>query len=350
MKFTYEQERTLVERFMTKCGMPQEDAVLLGKVIAHSDFTGVYSHGLSRVTRYIKQFGCGALNPNAEFKTVLDDKACLVFDCDNGSGIVSVNKAYDATLLKAKEYGIAVGTGRRNANIGCGSYYGWRAAADDMICILVCTTYQYTAPYGGADKLLGTNPVVVAVPSGENYPMILDISTTNAAFGKIQAYQREGKTMPEGWANDIDGHPTTDPAKAYSLIPISGHKGSGMSIMIDMLSSMLSSACYGHDVGLFSKLEPENTGFCLILIDPARFLPLDLFKAHVDDYIRTMKESRKAAGVEEIYMPGEIEQKLFEKNKETGIEISDALEKELAELGLSLGLLEEGESLSKLCE
>lgn len=337
MTLSYEQERNLVSGILRAAGLSGEDAACIAEVITHSDFTGVYSHGLSRLTRYLRQLQCGALNPHPEFRTLLDRDAVSVFDGDNGSGIVSMNRAYALTVPKARRYGIAVSVGRRNANIGCGSYYGWRAAADGLVGIFTCNTYAFTSPFGGADRLIGTNPVIIAAPSGEVYPLVLDISTTNVAMGKIQAAEREGQAIPPDWAKDYDGRPTTDPAQAFSLSPIAGHKGYGLAVMVDMLSTMLSGACYGTDIGLFSKLEPENTGFCMILIDPEHFLPAEEFRARVDRYVRMMKESRKASGVEEIYLPGELEYRRMEANKKTGVTFSEALETELRELTAKFG-------------
>ena len=348
MAISYEQEKNLVVGILQSAGFSEEDAGIIGDIIAHSDFTGVYSHGLSRLTRYLRQIKVGAINKDAHFRKELDNGAVCSFDGDNGFGIVSVCKAYKDALSKAREYGISFATGKRNANIGCGSFYGWRAAKDNMICILGCNTYAFTSPYGGADRLIGTNPIIVAVPAGEEYPMILDISTTFVAMGKIQAAEREGKEIPPEWAKDYFGNPTTDPAKAYSLSPIAGHKGYGLAVMVDVLSTMLSGACYGSDIGLFSKLEKENTGFFMILIDPEKFLPLGEFKAAVDRYIRMMKSSRKAEGVEEILMPGEIEFKKFTDTQKTGITFSKALMDEITELAIDLGAAPTGCSFDEL--
>lgn len=348
MKLTYEDEVKLVKGILTAADFPAEDAETIGKVIAHSDFTGVYSHGLSRLTRYLRQIKTGALNNHPSFQKVLDDKAVAVFDCDNGSGIVSLNKIYDETLKKAREYGIAIGTGRRNANIGCGSYYGWRAAKDEVIAIICCNTYAFTSPFGGADRLIGTNPIVIAAPACEEYPLVMDISTTNVAMGKIQAFEREGKEIPAEWAKDYNGAPTVNPAEAFSLSPIAGHKGYGLAVMVDVLSTMLSRACSGTDIGLFSKLEPENTGVCVIIIDPSKFMGIDEFKAAVDGYIRMMKNSRRAPGVSEIFLPGELEYRKFEALRAEGVEFSEALERELTELAVSLGAAKEGSGFEEL--
>lgn len=348
MNISYEQEKNLVKGILLASDFSDIDAGIMADVVAHSDFTGVYSHGLSRLTRYLRQIKVGALNNRPNFQKVLDNKAVSVFDCDNGSGIVSVNKAYDDVLVKARDYGIAIGTGRRNANIGCGSYYGWRAAKDDVIAIICCNTYAFSSPFGGADRLLGTNPIVIAVPTDKEYPMVLDISTTEVAMGKIQAFEREGKEIPNNWAKGFDGSQTTNPAEAFSLNSIAGHKGYGLSVMVDVLSTMLSKACYGSDIGLFSKLEPENTGFCIIVIDPSKFMPIEEFKATADNYIRMMKSSRKAPGVEEIFMPGELEYKKFEELKLQGLDVSVALENELVELCISLGAIEDGANFEDL--
>lgn len=350
MLIRYEEELGLVRGILTAANFPEEDAETIARVIAHSDFTGVYSHGLSRLTRYMRQIEAGSLNPRPDFRTVEDSGAALVFDGDNGSGIVAVNRAYDALRGKVKQYGIAMACGRRNANIGCGSYYGWRAAADGLVALVTCNTYAFTSPYGGADRLIGTNPIILGVPAGEEYPIVMDISTTFVAMGKIQAAEREGQSIPEVWAKDYDGAPTTDPARAFSLSPIAGHKGYGLAVMVDVLSTMFSGACFGTDIGLFSKLEKENTGFCLILIDPARFMPIEEFKARVDRYVRMMKDSRRAPGVEEIFLPGEIEFRKFEQMKKSGFSVSEALARELTELAVRLGAIGEGADFAALVE
>ena len=348
MFISYEEEIALVRGILTASDFPEEDAGIIAKVIAHSDFTGVYSHGLSRLTRYLRQIKAGSLNNRPNFQKILDKQAVMVFDCDNGSGIVSVNKAYDEALLKAKEYGIAMASGVHNANIGCGSYYGFRAAADDMILLLCCNTYAFSAPFGGADRMIGTSPIIAAIPTDKECPIVMDISTTNVAMGKIQAAEREKKPIPLGWANDYDGKPTTDPAAAYALTSIAAHKGYGLAVIVDALSTFLSGAAYGSDIGLFSKLEKENTGFFMVLIDPSKFMPIEQFKAEADRYVRMMKESRKADGVAEIFLPGEIERKKYEQYMKTGIEVSEALQAELAGLAKKLGVPFEGDSFAEL--
>lgn len=348
MKINYETELKLTKLLLLACGMPEDDADLAAEVITHSDFTGVYSHGMSRLTLYLKLFNSGAYNPRPNINVLKKEAGVLHLNCDNALGAVSVNKAFDMLLPMARENGVAVAVGKNSTNIGCGSYYGWRAAKSDMICILCCNTYLAMSPYGGSEKLIGTNPIVAGIPAGECLPIVMDISTSGVAFGKIQAYARENKTLPNGWANDIDGRPTNDPHDAYTVLPIAAHKGYSLAVIVDMLSSVLSGAHFGSEVGAVEKFEPEGTGFFLMLIDPSKFVPISEFKKRVDAYINMMKHSRKAEGVSEIFVPGEIEFKLFEKNRQSGIDVSTALEEDLRGLAVSLGVISENDSFDKL--
>ena len=213
---SYEQEITLIKRLVMAQGVSESDAASLAAVVTHSDFTGTYSHGLSRLCIYLRQYMAGALVAQPDFRCVKDAEASLVFDCGGGSGIVAVNSVYDAVLERARKYGVAAGVGRNSANIGCGGYYGHRMADDNMIGIVVSNTYPCQSPFGGADRLIGTNPIIMGCPTtNPNRPIVIDISTSGVAIGKVQAYRRENKEMPLDWANDYDGNPTSDPHAAY---------------------------------------------------------------------------------------------------------------------------------------
>ena len=268
MKISYAQEMELCKALLTAHGMNADDAGLLGESVAHSDFTGIYSHGLSRFANYLKRFENGAMKPNAKLSVAMDGGSTVAFDCDNGCGVVVMYRAYERMVERARKYGIVIATGRRASNIGCGSFFAKRAVEDGLIAMFCCNTVRCVAPYGGADSLLGTNPIVIAAPAGEELPLILDISTTVTAMGKIQAAAREGKPIPAGWALDADGKPTTDSAAAKTVLPIAGPKGYGLAVMIEMFSALLAGASYGDGVGFPNKGEAENTGFAMILVDP----------------------------------------------------------------------------------
>ena len=337
MLVSYEQECKLCQTLLTARGMNRADAEVLSASVAYSDFTGIYSHGLSRFANYLDRFDNGAYNLNAEIRPTLDHGSTVSFDCDDGCGVIAVDKVYRHMKERVREYGIVIATGNHASNIGCGAFFGRMAAADDLIMLLCCNTTRCVAPFGGADSVLGTNPVIVAAPAKEERPLLLDISTSNVAFGKVQAFAREGKALPAGWALDAAGRPTTDAKAAKTVLPIAGPKGYGLAVMIEMFSALLAGAGYGPGVGFASKGQHENTGFSMILIDPARFMPVEEFKAGVDAYIRSIKGGTKAENVKEIFMPGELEMKKFDENVKVGYEVTDALQKELLGYAVRFG-------------
>lgn len=350
MIVSFDQETGLCRALLKGAGMNETDAGLLGSSVAHSDFTGIYSHGLSRFSNYLKRFANGAMKINPELSVTSDTGSTVAFDCDNGCGVIAVSHVYEQMAERARQYGIVIATGRRASNIGCGSFYAQRAAEDGLIGMFCCNTIRCVAPFGGADSLLGTNPVIIGAPAGEEYPMILDISTTVTAMGKIQAAAREGRPIPAGWALDADGRPTTDASAAKTVVPIAGPKGYGLCVMVEMFSALLAQAAYGGGVGFPNKGEQENTGFAMILIDVSKFMPLEQFRSAADGYIRSIKASRRADGVNEIYLPGELEFRRLERYMKTGYEVSDALGAELAGYAAQFGIVPEGTGFGELVE
>ena len=349
MHLSYDQQITLIQRLLAAVNVPEEDARSLAAVVTHSDFTGTYSHGLSRLCIYLRQYMAGALVAQPDFRCVKDADASLVFDCGGGSGIVAVNGVYDAVLERARKFGVAAGVARNSANIGCGGYYGHRMAEDNVIGIVVSNTYPCQAPFGGADRLIGTNPIILGCPTtNPNRPIVIDVSTSGVAIGKVQAYRRENKEMPADWANDYDGNPTTDPHKAYCVRPMGGHKGYGLAVFVDMFGGVLSDALTSPEIPFVEDMRPEETGFAVILLDIAHFIDVDRFKEHASLYASMLKNSRTATGVKEIFMPGEIEARLIEERKVTGNDYSDALEAELTDLARQIGAISGDGTLADL--
>ena len=266
----------------------------------------------------------------------------LILAGQAGMGNMEAGNSYEM-------YGVAAGVARNSANIGCGGYYGHRMAEDNVIGIVMSNTYPCQAPFLGADRLIGTNPIIMGAPtSNPERPIVIDISTSGVAIGKVQAYRRENKQMPEGWANDYDGLPTTDPHKAYVVRPMGDHKGYGLATFVDLFGGVLAGAKVSAEIPFVENMEPEETGFAVILLDIAHFIDVDAFKAHADLLVKLLKYSRPAKGVKEIFMPGEIEARLLEENKKTGMDFSDALEAELTELAIKCGALAEGGKLEDL--
>ncbi len=350
MKITYAQEMRLCEAVLDRLGMEPARARRFAEAITQSDFTGVYSHGLSRFLNYIKRFRSGAMDPRAEIRLIGEEGAILRFDCGLSDGLTAVNEVYDRVRERARETGIAMGTGRSAENIGCGNVYGRRAAEDGMILLLCCNTVTSVIPYGGIDKLMGTNPIIIAAPAGEEAPVILDISTSILAFGKVLAAAREGASIPEGWAITAEGEPTTEAREAYAVRSFGTYKGYGLAVMIDILSAVLTGACYGRAVGNPVKNERANTGFAMAVIDVEKFMPLPEFRAAMDTYIRSIHDSRKAPGVSRIYLPGEMEAEKLAELTRDGLEVAPGLAAELTAAAAALGLVPDGASPEQLIE
>lgn len=348
MKISAESEKKLIKAFLYDLGLDKKDSDIMADVVCRSDMTGVYSHGLSRFIRYIQQFETGALNPTPDMRIVSDSGATLMFECDGASGLIAVNRAYDEALVRAKEHGVCVCCGANSANLGCGNYYGTRAASDGMLFILMSNTYPCMAPFGGRDLLMGTNPIIMAAPGEDEMPLVLDVSTSNVAMGRITSFRREGRQLPPGWANDEEGRPTTDPEKAYAVTPMGKHKGYGLAMFVDIFSAVLTGSLFLNNIPPVEELKPESTGFTMILIDIEKFMPLPEFRVRMGEYASAIKNSRTAEGVKEILLPGELEYRKFAESGSNGAQVSDAVMEELRELAVARGLLKEGESIEKL--
>lgn len=345
MKVSYEQEKKLIFTLCKCVGMNDEHATVMAEEVSYSDLTGVYSHGISRFANYYKHNKRGTQNPKPNMKITVDNGSTIVLDNDDATGVLGMNTMYDILSKRVREYGVVMGTAFNSTNIGCAAYYCKRAVDEGLVAMVCSNTGRLMAPYGGRERMMGTNPVAIGIPAGEEKPLIFDMATSVAAYGKIQAAKREGKSIPEGWALDTEGRPTTDPGAFYSLIPFGGPKGYCIAVMIDCFASLFSGAALGHKIGWNPDGEMERTGSCLILIDPSFFRPLDEFKADVDWYIRDMKGSKKAEGVEEIFMPGEIELNKKAEYEKNGIELPPNLCEELAGLAIENGITPAGSTL-----
>lgn len=338
MVITYDQERALVRKMFTAYGLSERDAGIISESLTQADFTGVESHGLSRATMFMRQLRDGMMNKSPDEKVLLNTDTLYMVDCDNGSGIVSMTDAYCNIMPKAKAHGIALATGKHSANIGCGNYYAWKAAQDGMILLACCNTYRLMAPYGGADPMIGSNPIIISAPAGDKRPVVFDIATTFAAAGKIIAAKRKNTSIPDNWCLNKDGNRTTDPNEYYTLLPFGGYKGYGFAVMVDILSAVMNGAAYGNQIGEIAKDESENSGWTLILMDPSKFMPLDEFKLRMDDYIGMMKECRKADGVDEIFLPGEIEFNTYAKRITDGFYVNEPLQNQIMDFMRQAGV------------
>lgn len=348
MKISYEQEQKLIYTLSKCAGLSDEHSQIMAREVSYSDMTGVYSHGISRFANYYKHNRSGIYNAHPDFRLLRDSGNAVVLDNDNATGVLGVQTLYNILRERVRKYGIVMGTALNSTNIGCGAFYCREAVEEDLVAVLCANTSPLMAPFGGSERIMGSNPLAVGIPAGEERPLILDMATTIAAFGKVQAARREGKPIPLGWALDKEGNPTTDPNAFGTLMPFGGAKGYCLAVIIDVFASIFSGAGLGHELGFTPNGEIERSGFCMVLIDPTVFRPLDEFKANVDSYIRDLKGSNRAPGVSEIFMPGEIELRKYDEYTKTGVELPANLCAELAGIAVDNGIAPAGATLEEV--
>jgi LDH2 family malate/lactate/ureidoglycolate dehydrogenase len=253
--------------------------------------------------------------------------------------------AMNTAVERAREFGVAMTFVRNTNNIGFLSNYPMMAAAQDMIGICACNAASSISLWGGMEPVLGSNPISLAFPTDGDYPLVMDLSVSNVARGKIREADRLGKKIPPTWAFGPDGKPTEDPAKALKgvLMPIGGPKGVALAIAVDILAGVISGSKYSKDVKTFHKLTGETgVGAFFIAIDPKEFIAPSLLKKLLGEYIVKIKNIEKAEKVDQLYLPGEIENHKETVSRAEGLELEDGpvemLNTMLAEVGSELRL------------
>jgi LDH2 family malate/lactate/ureidoglycolate dehydrogenase len=334
--------RAFCEEVFLSCGMAQEDASIVADSLVQANLRGVDSHGVARVGIYVKRLKMGLVNPHPNVEVVRESAGTLLVDGDNGMGQVVGVRALELGLDRAKESGgVSVGV-RRSNHYGAGAYYVQRAVARDMVAFAYSNAPPTMAPWGGVDPYVGTNPYAVGVPAGEHRPIILDMATSIVARGKIILAAERDEPIPEGWAVDKQGNPTTDAREALegSVLPFGGPKGYAISLMIDIMAGALTGAGCGPRINsLYDDFdEPQNVGAFFQLIDIGHFAEPATFKARIDRMSEEIKSSRRAAGTEEIFLPGEIEFRTEQERMVSGIPVGTETVTELREVGRTCGV------------
>ena len=293
------------------CGLPDADAKTVAGAMLDADLSGSDAHGIFRLAGYVKQLKSGIFNPKANIKVLERSPATALVDGDNGMGHLVMTYAANLAVELARASGVGWVGVRRSNHSGAGSTYVSIPVAHGMAGIYTAvSSSNFMAPWGGAEPLLGTNPIAVGIPAGNEPAVVLDIATSVVSNGQIRTYANAGKPMPEGWViSRQDGSPITDGNKLDQgmFMPMSTYKGSGLAIVLGLLGGPLNRAAFGRDVkDANSPPEREsNTGHFIIALDVAQFLPLDVFKSEMDRHIRDLTSSKKLPGVDEIRIPGQ---------------------------------------------
>jgi L-2-hydroxycarboxylate dehydrogenase (NAD+) len=301
---------TFIARAFTATGLSAEDSGALAQLMVEADLRGSDTHGVIRLPLYARRIRAGGVNAKPNIRTVSDRPSAALIDGDNAMGHLVMRRAAALAIEKAKATGIGWVGARMSNHAGPAALYVTMPLKHDMIGLYFAVgSSNHLPPWGGSESLLGTNPMAVAVPAMDEPPIVLDMSPTVAAYGKVRLKAQRGEQMPVGWMIDREGKPLTDPKRADEghLLPIGDYKGSGLSLIIGLLAGALNRAALGREVIDFVKEADKatNTGQAIAAIAVEAFLPPLEFKRAVDQVIRDIRNSPRLPGVERIWLPGE---------------------------------------------
>lgn len=331
--------RELVEAIFKGSGLRKEDAWRVTDNLLFADMRGIHSHGLSKVATYVRWIKEGKIKISPEIKIINENACCTTFDADYAAGSVAGVYAMDYTIKKAKNQGLAMAVVKNGTHFGAAAYYALRAVKENMIGIALTNSVKLMAPFGGYDRELGTNPICVAVPGRK--AVVYDGATSIAAYNKIMLANIEKKAIPENWALDNKGHCTTNPEEVVvhggAVCPFGTYKGYGLATMVQILTGILSG---GSLIVCDGELQENSdaTAYNFMAIDISKFTDLEIFKKTVDIFGDRLKNSSKRDGVDEIYLPGEIEDLKYKESEEKGIELHANVISSIKDIAKSLGV------------
>lgn len=335
----WKQLKAFTQEVFVKAGISSADAEIVADVLVWANLRGIDSHGVLRVPGYVRMAENGRINPKPDVKVLKETAAILFVDSDRSFGPVVTTSVMKSVMEKAKQVGIGWALIRDLTHQGAMGYYSLMAAKADMAGIALVCNPPNMAPYGAKARGLHNSPITIAVPGKRHRPLVLDMATSVAAGGKLSLAVDKGIPIPEGWAMDADGKPTTDPNLARMLLPAGGPKGSGLALMFECLSSVMANN---------PLLEPVLTGgrrgrrlnqnSVVAAIDIGMFTDVETYKEHIDTTIDCLKALPKADGFDEIFMPGELEDRCSDERIQDGIPLPEGTIRNLRNVAERLGI------------
>ncbi|GMA58746.1 putative oxidoreductase YjmC [Alicyclobacillus sacchari] len=307
--------------------MPEDTAGVVADVLVHADLRGVHSHGVLRTEHYVRRVRAGGLNPHARPRFLQTGPTAGLVDGDDGFGHVVGKYAMERAVELASAHGIGLVGAHNSSHCGALSYFVQMAADAGLIGVAMTHTDACVVPFGGRRPFFGTNPIAFAFPAKRHSPIILDMATSEVAFGKVLQAREIGKQIPPTWGVDADGLATADPSAVTALLPLGGAKGYGLALAIDVLSGILTGAAFGpHILPMYGDYERmRKLGHLFIAIDPGLFHSHDAFVEAVDQMIEELHQEPAAAGFAEVLVPGEPEQRKEALYREQGVPIPESV-------------------------
>lgn len=328
MKLSREELKSLMKNKLMRAGLTEEHADMTAEILTWSDERGYHSHGSVRVEYYSERIAKGGITVNPKFEWKETGPCSGIFEGDNGIGYVAALLSTQKAIEMAKKNGIAVVGTANCSHTGSIGYYTEMCAKEKLAAICFCQSDPMAVPYGGAEPYYGTNPISFAAPTADDRIVVFDMATTVQAWGKILDKRSRGESIPEGWAVDENGVTTTDPHKVNALVPISGAKGYGLEMLVDVFSGVLLGVPFGgHVSSMYHDLsEGRRLGQMIIVMDPDRFVGVDAFCKGMSQTCDELNAIKPAPGFDKVYWPGERAELRREKQYATGgVEIVDEI-------------------------
>ena len=347
--YTYDSLKDFSLGIFKKIGCPDDQSILATEVLLQADLRGIDSHGIAILSGYVRLWDKKRVNSSPHIRIVHESPSTAVVDGDGGLGLVVAPKAMEIAIKKAQHAGTGWVAVKNSNHFGIAGYHAMMALPHDMIGMAMTNASPLVAPTFSVERLLGTNPIAVAIPAKTQPPFVADFATTTAANGKLEILQRKNQRAPVGWVQTKSGHASTDPNEAKSggaLIPLGSdrehgsHKGYCLGAWVDIFSAVLSGANYGPWVPPFvAFLDPpsdpvgEGIGHFFGAMRIDAFRPADEFKMHMDNWISRFRAAKTVEGQERVIIPGDPERKTSEHRMKYGIPLNQKVVEDLTELG-----------------
>jgi LDH2 family malate/lactate/ureidoglycolate dehydrogenase len=347
--YSYPQLYAFTLNVFLKMGCSNEDASLATSVLLSADLRGIDSHGIARLIGYVRLWEVGRINSTPNIKIIHETPSTAVVDGDKGLGLVVATKAMHIAIEKAKQVGTGWVSVKNSNHFGIAGYHAMMALSQDMIGMAMTNASALVAPTYAAEKMLGTNPIAVAVPAGNEAPFVADFATTTAANGKLEIAQRKNESIPTGWAQDANGKASNDAhilKQGGALLPLGSekelgsHKGYALGSIVDIFSGVLSGASFGPWAPPFPAYVPipenmpgEGLGHFLGAMRIDAFRPASDFKSNMDIWLHRFRNTKPAQGHDKVYVAGDIERIMEGERMKNGIPLVSDVVNDLISLG-----------------
>ena len=333
---------SFVAEVFRNAGCDQDGARDMASCLVQTNLWGIDSHGVIRVGKYLDRLKKGAMNGRPQIETLRAGKSLEVLDANNGSGYVAGKAAMARAIELARQQNIAAVAIINSNHCGATALYARMALDHDMVGIAMTNVAPNMVMTGGSRPITGNNPIAVAIPTFGEYPIVLDISLSAVAGGKLLVAAKSGEEIPLGWATDKEGRPTTDPKAGFDgfLLPMGGHKGFGLSLLVDILCGVITGGSFQHELKSMYRFpnDPSNTAHLMIAMDPLVFIGKAQLQQRMGDFVRTVKESPMWDPDAEMLLPGEIEHRCEQQRRNDGVPIPAPLFEELQGIGNEMKL------------